>query len=260
LARELYSGGHWSIVRELAASTPALRCFVISAGYGLIPIDTSLAPYAATFATGKKDSVACGAGKDAPKENVEWWNCSCEWKLNGTKQPRSICENVRNSPKGTHVFALSPSYLDAISDDLIRARKGLSDANRLIVFSNAKRRHGDLNGNVIPAPAEVQTLVGGALASLNVRVAAEVLNTIPLSDLTLEEVRAFVLELKSKARPRVYPDRRPVSDSEVIRFIEKAVKSQTKASYTKLLRAFRDSGRACEMNRFKSLFYQTTST
>src|SRR5215471_4317930 len=58
MARELYAGGHWSVVRGFSNARPNLRCFVISAGYGLVSIDARLAPYAATFALGHHDSVA----------------------------------------------------------------------------------------------------------------------------------------------------------------------------------------------------------
>src|ERR1700693_298574 len=68
-ARQLYSGGHWSVVRSLDSALLGLQCFVISAGYGLVSIDASLAPYAATFAFGQEDSIARARGKVAFEEN-----------------------------------------------------------------------------------------------------------------------------------------------------------------------------------------------
>ena len=258
-ARDLYCGGHWSVVRGLVDLRLGLRCFAISAGYGLVSIDERLAPYAATFAFGQRDSVALAHGKNAPKENIEWWYRLCSWKPVGVKGVRSICASVTSAPTAIHVFALSPSYLDAISEDLARARQELVNRSRLIILSSGKARHGELNANVIPVPAELQTRLGGGLVSLNVRVAAEVLSRIPVSDMTFEEVRKFISELASRAKPRFYPKRYPASDDEVISFIEKAARNAWRPSYTGLLRSFRGSGRACEMKRFKKLFQQTVT-
>jgi hypothetical protein len=259
-ARELYSGGHWNVVRDLASARPGLQCFVISAGYGLVSIDARLAPYAATFAFGHHDSVAHARGKNAPQENVEWWNALCSWRPVGAKGVRSICESLMRARTSIHVFALSAFYLDAISEDLARGRQQLADTSRLIIVSTGKARHGKMKGNVIPAPAELQTILGGGLISLNVRVAAEALNSIPASDLTFEEVHKFVRALASRAKPRVHPKRCPASDTEIIYFIKKAAREERKPSYTNLLRSFRSSGRACEMRRFKKLFQKTAAT
>jgi len=258
-ARDLYRGGHWSVVREIAESRRDLRCSVISAGYGLIPMDAKLAPYAATFAFGKEDSITRATGALALKENIEWWNRLCAWKPIGIDGARSLKASVSASPREIHLFALSPFYLDAIFEDLLCAREQLPDPSRLIVISGAKRRYGELNRSVVHAPAALQTVLGGGLVSLNVRVAAEVIKRIPMRDLTPDEVRTFVTKLASTAKVRVYPKRDAASDDEVLYFLEKAIKRQEKPSYTNLLRSFRNSGRACEIKRFKQLFQRIIS-
>jgi hypothetical protein len=225
----------------------------------LVAIDARLAPYAAPFAFGQRDSVAVARGKRTPEENIEWWNRLCDWRPLGVKGARSICGSIMKARRDIHIFAMSPFYLDAISDDLARARKQLADSSRLIIISTGKARHGELNGNIIPAPAELQTLLGGGLVSLNVRVVAEALNRIPVPDLTSEEVRKLVGELASRAKPRLYPKRKPASDKEVICFIKKAAVGEGKPSYTNLLRSFRASGRACEMERFRALFQKSVT-
>jgi hypothetical protein len=256
-ARELYSGGHWNVVRDLASARPGLQCFVISAGYGLVSIDASLAPYAATFAFGHHDSVAHALGRNAPQENVEWWNALCSWRPVGVKGVRSIYGSLLRARTSIHVFALSAFYLNAIGEDLARGRQQLADNSRLIIVSTGKARHSGLNANVIPAPAELQTLLGGGLVSLNVRTARAAINSIPISDLTFEEVRKFVGDLASRAKPRILPKRSHASDDEVIYFIKNAIREERKPSYTNVLRSFRSSGWACEMKRFKSLFQET---
>lgn len=171
VAMELYCGGHWSVVRGLAEAEVGngLLSFVVSAGYGLVSTGVSLAPYAATFALGHADSVAIEKGKAGPSENVAWWNQLCAWRPAGVTGVRSISAAVKKWPQRVHLFALSPNYLDAISEDLAQARQQLADPQNLIVISTGRKQHGDLNGNIVTAPADLQTLIGGALVSLNVR-------------------------------------------------------------------------------------------
>jgi hypothetical protein len=50
------------------------------------------------------------------------------------------------------------------------------------------------------------------------------------------------------------PVRESSHDSEILAFIDNALRSAPLASYTKLLRMYRDTGRACEMRRFRGLY------
>ena len=167
-ALDLYCGGHWSVMRNLVSGSqiglPPLRSYAISAGYGIISTAARIAPYAATFAVGHEDSISCARGKNAPFENAEWWHDLTSWKPKGVQGPRSIRGVFKSARDSVHLFALSPSYLDAISDDLLAGREELFDPEKLIIVSNGKKRHGPLNSSVVTAPAALQTVVGGALA------------------------------------------------------------------------------------------------
>ena len=218
--------------------SPRVRCFVISAGYGLVGIDTQLAPYAATFTPGRLDSVANAQGNVAPKQNGEWWQKLCAWRPVGIGGPRSIRAAFRKFPNSVHIVALSPSYLDAIFEDLTEGLFELSNPEKLIVISAGKKRHGDLNGWVLSPPAELQTVLGGALVSLNVRLAAEILNRNSVGGLSRAKAIAFVSRLKAKAQPRAIPTRRPVRDAHVIRFIRHSDRSRSRLSYTSLTQGF----------------------
>ena len=260
---DLYSGGHWSVVRNLATGksigTPRLNIYAISAGYGIISIESLIAPYAATFAAGHSDSVSCARGKLAPSENAAWWYELTNWRPIGVRGPRSIFDVFRAAPKSIHIFALSPSYLDAISSDLLAAREELTDPRTLVVISTAKKRHGALNSSVIPAPARLQTIMGGALTSLNVRLASRILNVVPVSRINVPEIQGFVSELMGRTKPRKIQQRRVASDITVVDFIKESLHSRPNPSYTRTLRTFREAGNACEMKRFKKLFQQTVT-
>jgi len=263
LAHQLYSGGNWSAVRKLATAERTggheLKCYVISAGYGLVKIDSSIAPYAATFGLGHEDSVIKGRGNKGPVQNAEWWQELCQWRPIGISGPRSLREAFKRCPDGVHIFALSPFYFDAISEDLAVALTALSKPERLVIISAGKRRHGDLNRNVIQPSSRLQTTLGGALGSLNVRVATAILNGIPVENLNHSSASTVVSSLLSGSKPRKIPQRIQLTDSAIIRNIVRSIKDLSNPSYTGLLRELRDSGHACEMKRFKRLFQTVTN-
>lgn len=257
-ALDLYCGGHWSVMRNLVSGSqiglPPLRSYAISAGYGIISTASRIAPYAATFAVGHEDSISRACGKNAPAENAEWWHDLTSWRPKGVRGPRSIRGVFKSAPDSVHLFALSPSYLNAISDNLIAGREELSDPEKLIIVSNGKKRHGSLNSSVVTAPVVLQSVVGGALASLNVRIASKILQVVPDSRMTIHEVRTFIADLLRRASPRDIPQRCDRSDSEVAQYIRRALNCDSASSYTRMLKTFRDAGNACEMKRFKKLF------
>lgn len=257
-ALNLYCGGHWSVMRSLVSGSqidlPPLRSYAISAGYGVISTASRIAPYAATFSVGHEDSISRARGKNAPAENAEWWHELTSWRPKGVRGPRSIQGIFKSAPDSVHLFALSPSYLDAISDDLTAGREELSDPEKLIIISNGKKRHGSLISSVVTAPAALQSVVGGALASLNVRIAAKILQVVPDSRMTTREVRTFIADLLRRASPRDIPQRCDRSDSQVAHYIRRALSCDSASSYTRMLKMFRDAGNACEMKRFKKLY------
>src|SRR4051794_32552373 len=60
-AQKLYMGAHWTAAcqafRLAQRYSSRAELWVISAGYGLIALDTAIKPYGATFASGSTDSV-----------------------------------------------------------------------------------------------------------------------------------------------------------------------------------------------------------
>src|SRR5665213_2000814 len=262
-ALALYSGGHWSVVRGIqrnrAENGLPLHCRVISAGYGLLSVSDKICPYAATFSPGHPDSVSPVAGTVGPTRCRQWWKMLTEWKPVNVAGPRSFREVFKQEAGFVHLFALSPSYLDAISDDLLEALAVLPNKDDLIIFSSGKRRQGRLNDNIIPTEARLQTRLGGAMASLNVRTAAEVINRLLSGATEPNGVRRLVSKLSSESRSRPTFNRQRVKDFDVSRFITQELRKQPEATYTPLLHAFRKSGNACEMKRFRSIHEKTRS-
>jgi hypothetical protein len=262
-ANALYSGGHWSVVRNIQRAETRnglpLHCRVISAGYGLLSTSNEICPYAATFAPGHPDSVSPVAGKTAPNDCREWWKMLAKWKPVKLSGPRSFRELFKQEADSIHLFAISPTYLDAISDDLLDALEVLLDKDDLIIISCGKMRHGRLNDHIITAADRLQTRFGGALASLKVRLAAEIIKRLLAGGTRPNGVRRLIAKLSSQSKPRPVFKRRPVADSVVSRFIERELRKESASSYTRLLRRFRESGRACEMRRFRDIHAETKS-
>jgi len=260
---KLYAGGHWSEFRKFLESPQSsnLRSFVISAGYGLITAETSsnelLAPYAATFTNGQTDSVATGSASNRLIENRSWWEQLCSWHPEGSGPTRSLHQSMKAMPDSVHLLAISSSYLDAIFTDLTLAKGELSYPNNLIIVSTPKKMYGDINDNIVPTSANLQTCLGGGLLSLNVRLAIAIYQEFAQSNFSPLTAREFAQNLQLNARAREIPKRNKATDMEVNSFIMKSLSAHKSQSYTPLLQSFRKSGRACEVKRFRDIFKST---
>jgi hypothetical protein len=98
--------------------------------------------------------------------------------------------------------------------------------------------------------------VGGARASLNARVASLVLKKIPTCGFNADALRNEIRAISARSPKLPAYGRTRTHDSEVKKFIRHRLSQSTAMSFSSLLREFRDSGRACEAARFKSLYYE----
>src|SRR6266568_5508906 len=114
-ARDLYAGEHWTVACGLPdlAGGGRIRLWACSAGYGLIPADAPLRPYAATFTGGHPDSVPGGA--DGARA---WWYALSSWEGPSSGQSRSIRELAATEPAASYLLALSAPYLQACREDI----------------------------------------------------------------------------------------------------------------------------------------------
>jgi hypothetical protein len=255
-ALELYAGGHWSVVRRLpeSAAVHGLRAslWAISAGYGLVPVSAPLHAYSATFAPGHPDSVN-GLGR---VERQTWWQALAKKRGPERGSPRSVADLVSRDSKATLLIIASAHYIAALEADLARAASLMArPAEMLIVTTPGKTARGPLGSCVIETPARWQAILGGARTSLHARLAERIISEAA-EGFSADSVRARLQRLLERS-PSVARDPRPrMTDDEVKRFIREALTSNPAAKQTGLLRALRDSGRACEQGRFKELFLE----
>lgn len=259
-ATDLYAGGHWSVVRRLpgVARARGLRpaLWVISAGYGLVPETASLHAYSATFSPGHQDSVTLAGS--ATDNRQAWWAELARLKGPDRKAPHSIAALVGQDPSCSVLIVASAHYVDAVAADLMKAAENLVERERLIIITTPGRMaRGPLGPHVIAAQAQWQPILGGARTSLHARLAAKILDEA-VHGLSVETVRARLERVLERSTAVPQDGREKMMDDDVRAFIRQGVARDPQAGHSKLLRALRDSGRACEQSRFRRLFFEVT--
>ena len=245
-ARDLYAGEHWMIARGLpgAAGQAQVRLWVCSAGYGLIPADAQVRPYAATF-SGPEDRVPGGA--DGARQ---WWQALAGWEGPAPGQPRSITSLAAADPSASFLLALSAAYLDACRDDITDAATQVADPDTFMVISAGARFPGSTAGVMVPASARLQSCLGGTRQALNIRIAAHLLSAGISSR---ADASRYLTQLITEQPPIRRYERKKLTDQEVRDMIAQRLAQEPGMSASRLLREFRDSGYACEQQRFGQL-------
>lgn len=260
---DLYAGDHWQRARTLpglaAARGVQARLWVCSAGYGLIPGDTYVYPYSATFSTGHPDSVWTAGGTLSQAEVVRaWWSGLAGWAGPAAGAPRSVQALAALDPGAAIWVIASETYLDAMRADLVAAAGTLADAEHLALVSAGTPRVHGLEQNRLQFDWRLQGShgpLGGAAMSLNVRVAQMLLEEgwEPAANRLNQTLQRYTRSIP----PRERKMGRKVSPAEVESFIREQLAAQPDASKTTLLRKLRDERLwAFEEKRFGRLLGQ----
>jgi hypothetical protein len=224
-----------------------VRLWVCSAGYGLIPAEALVRPYAATFSVGS-DRVPGGIGGAR-----EWWHALTGWEGPVPGRPRSIRSLAAGDPSACFLIALSAAYLDACRDDIIAAAGQAADPDTFIVVSaGAQFPDGD-GAAMVPADARLQAVLGGTRQALNARIAAHLLSR-RIGSRT--EAMHYMTRLLGEQPTLTRYERKKLSDQEVTEKITDRLAQAPGTSASRLLREFRDAGYACEQQRFAELHRQ----
>ena len=258
-ARQLYCGDHWSIVRSIDEVSPCqgttVRFWVASAGYGLISLADRLKPYSATFSHSHPDSVSANTlGENRSSLFANWWGTMSKWCGPTAGVPRTITDLVCDRPTSPLVVIASENYLSAIKHDLQNAVTSLANPELLSIFSAGSKSLGTLSRHLVPYDARLQRVVGGALRSLNMRVARYALSECRDSVPTLPLFCKRLAKLSGKQPAFEQIERRPMTDAAVRRFIANELRRDRNACHSPLLRKFRDGDNACEQKRFANLY------
>lgn len=250
----LYSGGHWSVVshliEEAAESGIDLNLWVFSAGYGLVRFGAALKPYSATFASGHADAV--------PRAPFDWWSRLTEWRGPEPGAARSLASLAKTSRASLLLLVLSAPYLRACLPDALAAAEIVTDPDRFAIISAGTKPSGQLASHFLPADGRFQQALGGTLQGLNARIARLVVRSDPTTQ-GFKEIRISLAQQLVALPSSVTHDRKRLSDEDVCAFIADELVVSPLASKSNLLRKLRESGRACEQERFGSLFAGMTA-
>jgi len=258
-AVELYGGDHWTVARALPAMAGAVgleaELWVISAGYGLVSDTALLHAYSATFARGHRDSVAdIGASGQADAHNTAWWASLAEWSGPEPGRPRTLEALAKRDPQAGFLTLGSPNYIRAVEKDLLAASERLDDPARLVVVSSRGSAGGRLDRHLVTSDARIQQKLGGARVSLHARVARHLLEQTPTCGWNVDRLRSTHQRILAAVAEVHVNQRQRMTDDELRQFIAAELMKDPKGKSTGLLRRLRESGRACEQDRFKTLF------
>lgn len=254
-AKELYAGEHWHVVRSLdevgLAAGLEVEVWVASAGYGLVRWDHRLKPYSATFTPSHPDCVVPNSPGSHDGKSRQWWRQLSGWQGPEPHLPRSIATLADRDPGAPLIVALSAPYLAAVRDDVIEARD--RHPNNLVVISAGTRVVAGLGSSLLPADGRLQAHFGGTRRSLNARVVRWLIQNWPEHRLVPDRVILSLMALGASAGAFTRPARKPMTDSQVVEYIEQQLRDGP-VSKTALQRRLRGSGNACEQSRFSVLF------
>jgi hypothetical protein len=261
---DLYAGDHWTVVRSIAAlgsDDLSVRVWTCSAGLGLVPWDASVPPYSATFNSTHPDAVVPSSSRGT---SADWWAGLATWQpiwpLARDGEGRTIKSLPRTldalgqtlRPDDFLLIAVSAAYLKALRQDLARLANSLSNDRWAIIASGAGSSL-ELPA-LIPTSARLKGEVGGAMQSLNARLARRALVERASWFPSRFALAMCIKDWELTARPTPSPVRVPTSDGEVQSFIADRRRQVPGIGHSTLLRELRDSGRACEQARFAALF------
>jgi hypothetical protein len=255
---DLYVGPGWTASLQLIAGvTEALRWdgegLVVSAGLGLQRLGDRAAGwprYSATFASGHPDSVTISSA-DPARSSVEWWSMLGRSEaLGGT-----TFAELASSLEAVLVVASAP-YLRAASEDLMAAhRRGM----KVVAFTSSTQRLDDLDEVLVRIDARARSVVPASDARATADFVAHVATVLREDLLDVTSARAFV---ERTLEGRVAPPRprgATAQPEEVRDFIEAELRKDVTVPKGRLLRRWRDGGRAFEQKRFGALYDEVAS-
>lgn len=263
VVERLYAGEHWTVAKELPELAREAgykaRLWVMSAGYGLIPINDYIHPYSATFASAELDSVAIDGPSGQTRNSAlqTWWDSLCRFAGGGKNEPYSLTELLMNSKRSNFLLVASPHYLAAAEKDLQSGLSALASPERLMVVTSPSRAiKGPLREHIVFSSTRLQPSMGGSCMSLHARVASLILKKVNSWGFEAESVGKRIGELikRTPQSPKLQHQR--MTDDQVRKFVEINLKINPQLSCTALLKILRSEGLACEQSRFKGLYWE----
>lgn len=269
--RMLYQGSHWKetlgCIRTAKEVGFEAELWVLSAGWGLIPVDLPICSYGATFSPGE-NSVHNLPWPDelTPRDRARaWWKSLHKYRK--AWAPWSVPElptYASNRHKVLLLFILSREYFLAVEPDLMEliGRGGDVAVVSAGLYSEIANASPMVRDHVLPVSdkfKQADEYLNHTNVSLNARLANWLIRRFPDevdsgSQPLYQVVTAIGESLPEMTRRKV----EPLTDEEVLDFIAKHF-GPGSGSATQLLRVLRrKEGKSCEQKRFGRLYLQYT--
>jgi hypothetical protein len=245
--RSLYKGGAWTLAREAAAVATRRggAAWVVSAGLGLISLD-SLAPgYDLTFTAGNPNIIPGGA---SPEARAIWWR--------GLAGPAALHHARTSGPYRALLVALPGAYLDAIAPSLAEV-VGAFGSDRVSVLSSRLSRFSRqyLSECWVPVTADQTTTLRGNAGQSALSALLYALQTLPADVPITRPALAELLGQLARRTAPLYPRRERMGRAHAVAWIDNAIASgRPPISASEALRRYRDGGFAYEQKAFHVLF------
>jgi hypothetical protein len=246
--RQLYKGGAWSIAKDIAAAAAQRHggtTLVVSAGLGLVAID-SLAPgYDITFTAGSPDEIP---GGNSPAARVRWWQ-----ELAG---PEALEAALSSGHYNQVLAALPEAYLEAVAPCIAKVMLRLGVDNVSVLASSLThftKLH--LSDCWVKVAASKTTGFRGNAGQSQLSAALYTLQALPVgAPPTRDAVQALIDQLVSRASP-LYPKRERLGREHAVTWLNAAFTSgDSPESASEALRRYRKAGFAYEQKAFHQLF------
>jgi hypothetical protein len=179
-----------------------------------------------------------------------------DWRPDEYRGPRTIDELVHKSGNEADIvlLALSQPYASALSDDIAAADARAPGRVALVSVGLAAAKDVSRSSAVLPVEARLKQTVGGAMQGVNARIAEKIVREHARWYPSLNDLRALVSRWVTDTPALPSYDRASQSDDDVRAFIRTQAFAGIVTSRTGMLRTLRDSGRACEQERFRRLY------
>jgi hypothetical protein len=223
--------------------------WIVSAGYGLVPISANLESYSATFSPGSDDAVV--RSKSDKRDNQAWWDLLASRRNRDLPGPRNLTELALQNTSAPMIVALSKVYLQAVLNDLTNAAEAMRTKADLLLVSTGTPP-GSLEEVQLPCDARFLTSLGGSRTSLNARVAGHIIATSDQHKFDSGKVRGLLQKDLDYSKDILRYNRDKQTDSEIRNWIQ--TRPNNDHSRSSLLRELRDGGLACEQRRFARLY------
>jgi hypothetical protein len=257
-AFNLYCGVYWAGVANLwrkAVSRQAeAPLWVLSAGYGLIPYDAVIAPYAATLRPNDPDSVVTGAGAAEVKH---WWGTLREWVGPKAGAPRDLLALAKAHSRTLWIVVGGTHYVGALAEQLEAVHQRDGNSGRFVLVSpgvSSRSAPPAIKAALLRADARWESRLGRGKVSIGVKIATHLFDRADGDPEAIPGARRWMQRETELLEGLEVPRRTPQSDDDVSRYVRKVLKKQRDLSFSRTLRAFRDSGLACEYRRFRGLY------